>query len=855
MNYHQLSVEEIQKIFATNEKGLATNQAARILEANGKNELIQKKKKSVWYLLLHQFTEVMVLILLLAAVVSVMVGDIKDAMVISVIVLLNAIIGFVQEFRAEKAIDSLKKMSALKATVKRNGTILEIDAAELVVGDVVLLEAGNIVPADIRITEAHSLKIEESSLTGESLPVEKNYQILQQEKAPIGDRKNMGFKSTTVVHGRGEGIVVAVGMNTEIGKIAQLLQEDESKTPLQKRLADFSKRLSFVVLGICILLFVTGILRGEPPVNMLLTAISVAVAAIPEALPAIITIALAVGAKKLVKQNALIRKLPSVETLGSVTYICSDKTGTITQNKMTVTDTWIADTPSQISAYSHRELLLMAVSLNHDVQVLGPNTFKGDPTEIALVEYALVQKIMDQPSQAFPRKAELPFDSIRKRMTTIHLFEGTYLIITKGAVESILTCCKEDDAESIQQQVNHLAEQGKRVLGYAYTLLPELPQQLMDVEQNLQFLGLVGMIDPPRAEATEAIALCHTAGIIPVMITGDHPQTARAIASATGILNNKNDQVITGKELEEMSSLEFEASVEQIKVYARVSPEQKLNIVEALQKKKHFVAMTGDGVNDAPALRKANIGIAMGISGTDVSKEAAQMILLDDNFATIIKAIKEGRRIFDNTKKFIKYTLTSNGGEIWTIFWAPLIGLPIPLLPIHILWINLVTDGLPGLAFAAEPAEENILARKPRATNESVFARGLGIHILWVGLLMGLVCIGTQAWAQHLGNAHWQTMVFTVLCISQMGHALAIRSHYKSLFQMGIFSNPQLIFAILLTFVLQMAVVYVPFLQDIFKTQALSLNELIICIALSSVVFWAVEIEKFLKRRTMKQKA
>lgn len=855
MNYHQLSVEEIQKIFATNEKGLATNQAARILEANGKNELIQKKKKSVWYLLLHQFTEVMVLILLLAAVVSVMVGDTKDAMVILVIVLLNAIIGFVQEFRAEKAIDSLKKMSALKATVKRNGTILEIDAAELVVGDVVLLEAGNIVPADIRITEAHSLKIEESSLTGESLPVEKNYQILQQEKAPIGDRKNMGFKSTTVVHGRGEGIVVAVGMNTEIGKIAQLLQVDESKTPLQKRLADFSKRLSFVVLGICILLFVTGILRGEPPVNMLLTAISVAVAAIPEALPAIITIALAVGAKRLVKQNALIRKLPSVETLGSVTYICSDKTGTITQNKMTVTDTWIADTPSQISAYSHRELLLMAVSLNHDVQVLGPNTFKGDPTEIALVEYALVQKIMDQPSQAFPRKAELPFDSIRKRMTTIHLFEGTYLIITKGAVESILTCCKEDDAESIQQQVNHLAEQGKRVLGYAYTLLPELPQQLMDVEQNLQFLGLVGMIDPPRAEATEAIALCHTAGIIPVMITGDHPQTARAIASATGILNNKNDQVITGKELEEMSSLEFEASVEQIKVYARVSPEQKLNIVEALQKKKHFVAMTGDGVNDAPALRKANIGIAMGISGTDVSKEAAQMILLDDNFATIIKAIKEGRRIFDNTKKFIKYTLTSNGGEIWTIFWAPLIGLPIPLLPIHILWINLVTDGLPGLAFAAEPAEENILARKPRATNESVFARGLGIHILWVGLLMGLVCIGTQAWAQHLGNAHWQTMVFTVLCISQMGHALAIRSHYKSLFKMGIFSNPQLIFAILLTFVLQMAVVYVPFLQDIFKTQALSLNELIICIALSSVVFWAVEIEKFLKRRTMKQKA
>lgn len=855
MNYHQLSVEEIQKIFATNEKGLATNQAARILEANGKNELIQKKKKSVWYLLLHQFTEVMVLILLLAAVVSVMVGDIKDAMVILVIVLLNAIIGFVQEFRAEKAIDSLKKMSALKATVKRNGTILEIDAAELVVGDVVLLEAGNIVPADIRITEAHSLKIEESSLTGESLPVEKNYQILQQEKAPIGDRKNMGFKSTTVVHGRGEGIVVAVGMNTEIGKIAQLLQVDESKTPLQKRLADFSKRLSFVVLGICILLFVTGILRGEPPVNMLLTAISVAVAAIPEALPAIITIALAVGAKRLVKQNALIRKLPSVETLGSVTYICSDKTGTITQNKMTVTDTWIADTPSQISAYSHRELLLMAVSLNHDVQVLGPNTFKGDPTEIALVEYALVQKIMDQPSQAFPRKAELPFDSIRKRMTTIHLFEGTYLIITKGAVESILTCCKEDDAESIQQQVNHLAEQGKRVLGYAYTLLPELPQQLMDVEQNLQFLGLVGMIDPPRAEATEAIALCHTAGIIPVMITGDHPQTARAIASATGILNNKNDQVITGKELEEMSSLEFEASVEQIKVYARVSPEQKLNIVEALQKKKHFVAMTGDGVNDAPALRKANIGIAMGISGTDVSKEAAQMILLDDNFATIIKAIKEGRRIFDNTKKFIKYTLTSNGGEIWTIFWAPLIGLPIPLLPIHILWINLVTDGLPGLAFAAEPAEENILARKPRATNESVFARGLGIHILWVGLLMGLVCIGTQAWAQHLGKAHWQTMVFTVLCISQMGHALAIRSHYKSLFQMGIFSNPQLIFAILLTFVLQMVVVYVPFLQDIFKTQALSLNELIICIALSSVVFWAVEMEKFLKRRTMKQKA
>jgi Ca2+-transporting ATPase len=854
MNHHILSIHDTLQLLNTSKNGLHQSVAEERLLENGRNELVEKKKKPTWLIFINQFNDVMILILLTAAVISIVIGHLKDAVVILIIVLLNAIIGFIQEYRAEKAMAALKKMAASNSLVRRNGSIIEIASSELVLGDIVILEAGNIVPADIRLSETHLLKIEESSLTGESHSVDKLTQELQSEYLPIGDRNNMAFKSTIVSYGRGEGIVVATGMSTEIGRIAQLLQEDESQTPLQKRLADFSKKLSFVVIGICAVLYGVGLLRSEDPIQMLLTAISVAVAAIPEALPAIITIALALGAKRMVSNNALIRRLPSVETLGSITYICSDKTGTITQNKMTVTDIWQPNSIAPFQNFNAEELLLFAMELNHDVSVNESNKFKGDPTEIAIVEYARKHNLYSESWKSVNRVLELPFDAERKRMTTIYVINDKYVSVTKGAVESVLNCCIKHDDSEISKAVNQFAQQGKRVLAYAFNILDKLPENstIQNTEQNLNFIGIVAMIDPPREEAKQAIADCHSAGITPVMITGDHPITAYAIAIETGIIHKKTDRVVTGLELEGYTDEEFEKEVEYIKVYARVSPEQKLQIVKLLQKKNHFVAMTGDGVNDAPALRRANIGIAMGIMGSDVSKEAAQMILLDDNFATIIKAVKEGRRIYENIRKFIKYTLTSNGGEICTIFLAPLIGLPIPLIPIHILWINLVTDGLPGLAFAAEPAEENILQQPPRKTDESVFSKGLGLHILWVGLLMGAICLVTQVWATHLENDKWQTMVFTVLCISQMGHAMAIRSDLKSLFQLGVFGNKQLVRAVLLTFALQMAVIYVPFLQDIFRTKSLTIIELLICIGLSSIVFWAVEIEKWVKRRNLK---
>ena len=854
MNFHLIAISEIQRLFTTSEHGLPSAEIEERQKQYGKNELIEKKRISVLILLLRQFTDVMVIILLAAAVISLAVGDLKDAIVILIIVLLNAIIGFIQEYRAEKALEALKKMSSLTATVRRGGTIVQLAASELVPGDILLLEAGMSVPADIRLTETYSLHVDEASLTGESNVVEKNTAGKIPENATIGDRFNMVYKTTNVTYGRGEGIVVATGMNTEIGRIAQLLEEDETKTPLQKRLANFGKNLSYVVLFICTIIYGAGLLRGEDPIRMLLTAISVAVAAIPEALPAVITIALALGAKQLVRKNSLIRKLSAVETLGSVTYICSDKTGTITQNKMTVVDCWLSPKAESIHAFSAEQVWLLSMELNHNVVADESNQLKGDPTEVALVEYARKNKSYDQKWLTdFKRQHELPFDSVRKRMTTIYPFGSQWLIITKGAVENILSCCNDAHSTEINEATDQFARQGKRVLAYALKLVDTLPKRISieSIETNLTFIGLAAMIDPPREEVIQAIADCHTAGITPVMITGDHPITAKAIATETGILRHKTDRVITGIELANYTDEEFEKEIEYIKVYARVSPEQKLHIVKALQKKNHFVAMTGDGVNDAPALKRANIGIAMGISGTDVSKEAAHMILLDDNFATIIKAVSEGRRIYDNIRKFIKYTMTSNSGEVWTIFLAPLIGLPIPLLPIHILWINLVTDGLPGLAFASEEAEANILKRKPRKTDESIFSGGVGIHILWVGLLMGAICIGTQGWAIHAGNDTWMTMVFTVLSMSQMGHALAIRSDWKSLFNQGILGNKQLAGAVLLTLSLQMAVIYVPFLQDIFRTQSLTLNELLICIGLSSIVFWAVEMEKWVKRRSL----
>ncbi len=873
--WYRMAVSEVFEKLATDpERGLTAEEARTRLERYGPNELEEKKKRTPFMMFLDQFRDFMIIVLIVAAVVSGVIGEVSDTIAIVVIVVLNAVIGFVQEYRAEKAIAALKKMAAPSALVVRGGRSLNIPASELVPGDIVLLEAGRVVPADMRLIEAARLKVEEAALTGESVPIEKHEQVLKEKDLPLGDRKNMVYNGTFVTYGRGRAVVVATGMDTELGRIAAMLQqEEEVKTPLQKRLAAFGQRLAVVILVICAVIFGIGVFRGEEPLLMLLTAISLAVAAIPEALPAVVTISLAFGARRLVKENALVRKLPAVETLGSVTYICSDKTGTLTMNRMTVEEMYvdgrlIKDTDPAFSealkdtgSPAYRFMAAMAIS--NDAETSGEGDVMGDPTEVALYNAARDHGFdKTELEKDFPRVAEIPFDSDRKCMTTFHRWpdpDGDFVSITKGAIEvltersdGILTAggVKPIDMEELHRLNDRMAADGLRVLAIAMRRWADVPREMTpeNVETGLVILGLVGILDPPREEAREAIGLCRTAGIRPVMITGDHPITARAIAKRLGLIEDSSKEIMTGRELDKLPLEEFEERVEHIRVYARVAPEQKLKIVKALQDRGQFVAMTGDGVNDAPALKRADIGIAMGITGTDVAKEASHMILLDDNFATIVRAVRDGRRIFDNIRKFIKYTMSSNVGEIMTIFLAPFFGLPIPLLPIHILWINLVTDGLPGLAFTAEPEERGIMKRPPRHPKESIFAHGLGAYIIWVGMLMGGISVFTQAWSIKGDGAHWQTMVFTVLCLSQMGNAFAIRSEKETLFEIGILSNKPLFGAVVLTFALQMATIYVPFLQPIFRTEALTFAELIFCLAMSSVVFIAAETAKLFNR-------
>ncbi len=836
MDWYKQSAEEVLTATKSSLQGLSSSEAERRLSEHGPNELTAKKKTPAIIYFLRQFKDIMILVLVAAAVISAFVGELTDTIVILVIIIINAIIGFVQEYRAEKAMDALKQMSAQQAKVLRNGHAVEIPAAALVPGDLVLLEAGNTVPADLRLIEINALKINEASLTGESNSIDKTTQPLTQPDPGIGDQTNMAFKGTAVTNGNAKAVVVATGMQTQLGNVAGMLDAAESETPLQKRLKDVSKKLTYIILGLCVVFFITGYLRGNDVSHILLTSISLAVAAIPEALPAVITVSLALGARKLARKNVLIRKLQAVETLGSVTFICTDKTGTLTKNQMVVKEVWSHD--------DKQETLLHAMSLNHDVKE-HEGKILGDPTEIAMYRHSGERPVLN-------RVAEIPFDSDRKAMTTVHELDNGYWQITKGASESIIDMLDSDEERAlVEKETERMSATGMRVIAFAGKKTKEISKDINpeNAETALEFIGLAGLIDPPREEAQESIRLCKQAGIVPVMITGDHHLTAASIAKEIGIIESDAHKVMTGKNLAAMSDEELEKEIESIRVYARVSPEQKLKIVDSLQNKGHFVSMTGDGVNDAPSLKKANIGVAMGITGTDVTKEASHMILLDDNFASIIGAVKEGRRIYDNLRKFVKYILTGNMAEIVTLFVAPLIGLPIPLLPVHILWVNLITDGLPALALSTEPSEKNIMQRPPRRPDESIFAKGLGIHIIWVGLFVGALTLASQYYLIEREVAHWQTLVFTILCFAQLWHVMAIKSETASVFTTGVFNNKPLLLAVLATIGLQLAVVYVPALNNYFHTQPLTAIELLIAFAVSSIVLVVVEVEKAFKRR------
>ena len=891
--WYSLSKEEVEKLLNVDEKkGLDADEVEKRLEKYGRNEIVSKNKKPIWKMILEQFTDFMIIVLIIAAIVSGVVNhEFTDSIIILIIVILNAIIGVVQEVKAQKSLDSLKELSAPHCKAIRNGEIVNIDSKELVPGDVVVLETGDNIPADLRIIEAINLKIQEAALTGESVPVEKHADVLKDEKVGLGDRVNCAFSSSLVTYGRGKGIVVSTGMDTEVGKIAKMLDDvDDSETPLKRRLEALGKTLGIAALVICALIFAVGFfIYKRDWIEMFMTAVSLAVAAIPEGLPAISTIVLSIGVQRMVKRNAIIRTLPSVETLGSATVICSDKTGTLTQNKMTV-EKIFCDNKVFGTEYKEKDgneqykLLLDCMILCNDTKLKKDGEkyiTTGDPTETALVDLGLKSNVVkDDLDNEYKRVEEIPFDSERKLMTTVHDRKGKLVVFTKGGVDELLAKCSKirlngEDVKLTQEHIDMILATNEqfalcalRVLAMAYKDIDQIPEKanMNSLESDLTYIGMVGMIDPARPEVKEAVAKCRTAGIRPVMITGDHKITAVAIAKEIGILR-EGDEAITGAELQEMSQEELEKNVQKYSVYARVSPEHKVRIVNAWKSHDEVVAMTGDGVNDAPALKAADIGAAMGIVGTDVAKEAADVVLTDDNFATIVSAVEEGRRIYDNILKAVAYLLSANIGEIITLFVATMFGWLIePLLPIHMLWINLVTDSLPALALSVDPAEKNIMNRKPKK-NKNVFTKGMIWRIIYQGIMIGgltllafaIGCgfdfnsiVDTEGNATSIGVTA-QTMAFAVLALSELVHVFNLRSNKDSIFKVGLLTNKILLGAIAISASLMLIVLNVPALHGIFEIKMLTLREIGIVTLLSFSPLIIVEIFKLLKINTSKE--
>ena len=867
------SVEDVFKEVQSSPSGLSSQEAASRLEKYGANTLQEGKKKSLLEKFVDQFKDFMILVLLVAAVVSMFAHqgepDPTDAIIILAVVLLNAVLGVFQESKAEEAIEALKKMASPVASVLRDGHVEHIKGEDIVVGDVVILEAGDVVPADMRLFEVNTVKIEESALTGESVPVDKDLVIPSGDEVGIGDRTNMAFSSTNVTYGRAVGVVTSTGMNTEVGKIANMLANtEEGKTPLQENQDALGKWLTIMILVIAVIIFVVGMLRGNEWTHMLLTAIAIAVAAIPEGLPAISTIILALGTQKMAQRNALVRKLPAVETLGGVEIICSDKTGTLTLNQMTVEkmvyDNEIHDASEEISKDN---IALRVMNLANDTKISQDNSLLGDPTETAMVQYGL-DKNYDVREELvnIPRIAEVPFDSTRKLMTTIHQLEdGKYLVATKGAPDMLLdrvtkiekhgevSAFTEDDRTTLMKLNKEMATQALRVLAMAYKVIDTLPETIDtdSIEHDLIFAGLVGMIDPERKEAAAAIKVAQSAGIRTIMITGDHRDTAQAIAKRLGILRpDQEDGVLTGGELNDISDEELERTVENYSVYARVSPEHKVRIVKAWQKNGKVVSMTGDGVNDAPSLKQADIGVGMGITGTEVSKGASDMVLADDNFETIVVAVEEGRKVFANIQKAVQYLLSANFGEVMTMFVATMAGWSI-LEPIHILWINLVTDVFPAIALGLEEAEADIMNHPPRGKGSNFLSNGVLPSIFYQGFFEGGITLFVFWYATHIanwGNPVGETMAFATLGLIQLFHAFNVKSVYKSLGTVGAFKNKMFNYAILVSAVMLLSVMVIPGLTTVFDVAILTAEQWLFVVGAAFSIVPIVEIAKAIMR-------